>query len=98
MGTNDKRGKFRPLSEGQATEDKQDAEIVLLGDIKTTLTTYNYIQSEETATYKYYGFANATGWQIKRKTLTTGVWEVASETGDYATAWADRAGKTYNYA
>lgn len=35
MGITDKKGKFRPLNEGVATESKQDAEISLLGDIKT---------------------------------------------------------------
>ena len=46
----------------------------------------NYIRSEETATYKYYGFSSLTAWQIKRKTLATGVWEIAYEdfTGTYA--------------
>lgn len=58
---------------------------------------YNYIQSEEGATYKYYGYASATGWKIKRKTLATGVWMVDEGTGDYDTAWADRANKSYAY-
>lgn len=59
--------------------------------------TYNYIQSEETATYKYYGYASSTGWQIKRKTLATGVWEIDAGLGDYDTAWAARATHTYSY-
>jgi hypothetical protein len=58
---------------------------------------YNYIQSAEDATYKYYGYASSTGWKIKRKTLATGVWEVAEGAGDYATAWADRATHSYSY-
>jgi hypothetical protein len=58
---------------------------------------YSYIQSDEDATYKYYGYASSDGWQIKRKTLATGVWKVAVGTGDYDTAWADRASKTYSY-
>lgn len=66
-------------------------------------TSYNYIQSETGATYKYYGFSNLTGWQIKRKTLATGVWEIAYELftetyADFDAAWADRASITYNYA
>jgi hypothetical protein len=60
-------------------------------------TAYNYIQSDEDATYKYYGFASTDGWKFKRKTLATGVWEVASGTGDYDTAWADRENKDYDY-
>jgi hypothetical protein len=60
-------------------------------------TPYNFIQSAETVTYKYYGFVCTGGWQIKRKTLATGVWEVAADVGDYATAWAARADKDYGY-
>lgn len=60
-------------------------------------TIYNYIQSDEDATYKYYGYASSTGWRIKRKTLATGVWKVAEGIGDYDTAWADRDNKTYVY-
>lgn len=58
---------------------------------------YNYIQSDEGATYKYYGYASSTGWQFKRKTLATGVWMIARGIGDYDTAWADRVGKSYAY-
>lgn len=58
---------------------------------------YNYIQSEETATYKYYGYASSTGWKIKRKTLATGIWMVDEGTGDYDTNWALRASKVYAY-
>jgi hypothetical protein len=58
---------------------------------------YNYIQSDEDATYKYYGFISTAGWRFKRKTLATGVWEVASGTGDYDAAWADRENKEYGY-
>ena len=62
--------------------------------------TYNYIQAEETATYKYYGFSSATGWQIKRKTLATGLWQYADGlfSGTYATyeaAWAARSSIYY---
>jgi hypothetical protein len=59
--------------------------------------TYTYIQSAATVTYKYYGYYSSTGWQIKRKTLASGVWEKASGLGDYDTAWADRANKSYSY-
>jgi hypothetical protein len=59
---------------------------------------YNFVQSEEGATYEYYGFASSTGWRIKRMTVATGIWKVAEGTGDYDTAWADRASKTYIYA
>jgi hypothetical protein len=56
---------------------------------------YNYIQSDSDATYKYYGFASSSGWKFKRKTLATGVWNVAEGSGDYTTNWADRASKSY---
>ena len=62
------------------------------------LSAYNYIQSEEDATYKYYGFASATGWQFKRKTLATGIWKIVAGLGSYDTAWADKENKTYGYA
>jgi hypothetical protein len=69
----------------------------------TLQSTYNYIKSEETTTYKYYGFANLTSWRIKRKTLATGVWEIAygDFTGTYANfddAWTAKAGLSYSYA
>jgi hypothetical protein len=71
--------------------------VVIVGGSLSSTTTYNFIQSEETATYKYYGYASSTGWQIKRKTLATGVWEVDAGLGDYDTNWVDRASKTYAY-
>lgn len=58
---------------------------------------YNFIQSDEDVTYKYYGFVSTEGWRIKRKTLATGIWHVASGVGDYDDAWADRANKEYAY-
>ena len=75
-----------------ATEETLQAVLAASG-----VSTYNYIQSDTGATYKYYGYASATGWQFKRKTLSTGVWMIADGTGDYDTAWADRANKAYAY-
>lgn len=63
----------------------------------TAQATYNFIQSDEDVTYKYYGFFSTEGWRIKRKTLSTGIWHVASGIGDYDAAWADRANKEYGY-
>lgn len=80
-----------------ATEAKQDSMIEAINNISGT-STYNYIQSDTTATYKYYGFASATGWRIKRKTLSSGIWQVAQGEGNYDAAFSDRANKTYNYA
>jgi hypothetical protein len=75
-----------------ATEETLQAVLAATGG-----STYTYIQSATTALYKYYGYYSATGWQIKRKTLATGVWQKATGLGDYDTAWADRANKTYSY-
>lgn len=58
---------------------------------------YFYIQVAEDATYKYYGYTDGTHWKIKRKTLASGIWQVAKGTGDYDTAFADRASKSYSY-
>lgn len=78
------------------TNEKGDEIVAAVNAISGT-TPFNYIQSDTTATLKYYGYASSTGWKIKRKTLATGVWEVASAAGDYVTAWADRANKNYSY-
>lgn len=59
---------------------------------------YNYIQTSEEATYTYYGYASSTGWKIKRETNATGIFKQAEGTGDYDTAFADRANKNYQYA
>ena len=58
---------------------------------------YNYIQTASDTSYTYYGFYLSGSWKIKRKTLSTGIWMVASGIGDYDTAWLDRANKTYGY-
>jgi len=83
----------------QGGADKTEIE-QLLADILSASggSPYNFIQTDEDATYKYYGFTNGTNWKFKRKTLATGVWKVADGTGDYDTNWADRAAKTYVYA
>ena len=57
---------------------------------------YNYIQKDAGATYIYYGFSSLNGWKIKRKTISTGIWQVSYDLGDYSTAWDDRANKTYS--
>jgi hypothetical protein len=72
--------------------DKSDRELGVV-----SISSCNFIQSEEDAIYKYYGFASSTGWQIKRKTLATGIWKVASGEGDYDAAWADKENKIYGY-
>jgi hypothetical protein len=72
-------------------------------DVLSNDSGYNYIQSDENVTYKYYGFSTLTSWKIKRKTLATGVWELAYEdyTGTYNNfddTWTARAGLSYSYA
>ena len=47
------------------TRDKQDEIITSIG---LGASTYNYIQSDAGATYKYYWYAQHTGWKRKRKT------------------------------
>jgi hypothetical protein len=85
-------GHLQVDSIGVATEETLQAVLEAQGG-----SVYNYIQSETGATYKYYGYASSTGWKFKRKTLATGVWEVADGTGDYDTAWADKSSKSYSY-
>jgi DNA/RNA-binding domain of Phe-tRNA-synthetase-like protein len=92
MSINDKKGKQRPLVSGLATEETLQAVLAASGG-----STFTYIQSDEGATYKYYGYTDGTNWKIKRKTLATGVWMVATGVGDYDTAFADRAAKSYSY-
>ena len=75
-----------------ATEETLQAVLAASGG-----STYNFIQSEDAGTYKYYGYTDGTNWKIKRKTIATGVWKVADGTGDYDTAWAARSSQTYNY-
>jgi hypothetical protein len=58
---------------------------------------YNFIQSEISGAYEYYGYASSTGWKFKRMTVATEIWMVASGVGDYDTAWADKISKDYNY-
>lgn len=79
-----------------ATEETQQEVLMAVAAISGT-TPYNYVQSDTDSTYKYYGYASSTGWRFKRKTLDTGIWMVASGSGDYATNWANRGSKTYGY-
>lgn len=92
MAEGDKKGKSRPLGEGLATEATLQDLLAASGG-----TPFNFIQKDEGATFVYFGYTNGTDWKFKRKTIATGVWEVATGTGDYDTNWADRAVKTYDY-
>ena len=80
----------------QASSDKQDEIISAINNI-SGVSSYNFVQKEDDSTNIYYGFASSTGWQIKKKEIATGVWTVASDSGDYDIAWADKENKTYNY-
>lgn len=63
------------------------------------LSIYTYIQKDTSgATYKYYGYADATtagGWLIKRITIATNLALFQKGTTDYTTAWSNRASGTY---
>lgn len=52
----------------------------------------------EIATYKYFGFLerDGTNWRIMRKTLATNVFEYATGTSGYATAWTNKDSLTYS--
>ncbi len=76
-----------------ATENKQDS---IISAINNPLT-YNFIQSEEDITYKYYGFASIEWWRIKRKTLSTWIWMLTDWAWDYDTAWLNKSSHTYTY-
>lgn len=95
--------KFASNGQSQLLDDQGDVVNPATEETLQTLLTafggsaYNFVQSDDDETYKYYGFASSTGWKIKRKTLASGIWEQSEGTGDYGTAWADRANKTYNY-
>ena len=74
------------------TTEKGDEIIAALGGA------YSYVQKDDAGAYIYFGYASSTGYQIKRKTTATGIWMVVTGTGDYATNWTGRVGKTYVYA
>jgi len=76
-----------------STKAKQDEIISAINNLQI----YNFIQSEETVTYKYYWFASSIWWKIKRKTLSTWIWEITYWVWDYNTAWTDRIDHTYTY-
>lgn len=62
------------------------------------LANYLVTDEEETATYAYTGFENASGsWCIQRETLASGAYRYAAGTSDYSTAWTNRASQTYQY-
>lgn len=52
----------------------------------------------EIATYKYFGFLErgGTNWRIMRKTLATNVFEYATGTSGYATAWTNKDLQSYS--
>ena len=81
-----------------ATEEKQDDIIAAISS-----TPYNYVKKDNAGTYIYFGYSSSTGWQFKRKTVSTGVFQIASGlySGTYAdfdTAWTARVSITYAYA
>lgn len=62
------------------------------------LSQYIIADEEETGTYGYTGFENASGgWYIQRETLASGAYRYAAGSSNYSTAWTGRAGQTYDY-
>lgn len=60
-------------------------------------TGYGISDIEETATYKYFGFEDASGnWYILRKTLATNEFLYSKGASAYSTAWTNRASQTYD--
>lgn len=67
-----------------ATKEKQDAIIDALTGASKDSNSYAYQAKSVTSTYKYFFFEDrAGGWMIKRKTLSTGVFNYAKGTGGY---------------
>jgi hypothetical protein len=59
-------------------------------------TTWGISDIEATATYKYFGFQDASAnWYIMRKTIATKKFEYAAGASAYSTAWTNRASQTY---
>jgi hypothetical protein len=58
--------------------------------------TYGISNIEETGTYKYYGFEDASGnWYIMRKTLATNAYLYSAGSSNYSTNWTNRASLSY---
>lgn len=96
MSINDKKGKFRPLSEGLATEETLQAVEAAINTsnsgVKAGKATdaYGYQAVSETAIYKYFFFEDGSGgWYILRKTLATGIMNYAKGTGGYASVYVN---------
>ena len=73
-----------------------------LSEVPTGVTIYDIKNispstDPEIATYKYFGFLErgGTNWRIMRKTLAMNVFEYATGTSGYSTAWTARASQTY---
>ena len=59
-------------------------------------TVWGLNDTEDTGTYKYFGFSASNGsWKLTRKTIATNAWRYATGASDYTTAWTDRASHTY---
>jgi hypothetical protein len=95
LGYADNKGVKRVSLFNNGTQVNAATEETLQAVLAASGSAYNYIQKEEGATYTYYGFASSTGWKIKRKTIATSVWQYASGTGSYDTAWTNRATQSY---
>lgn len=58
---------------------------------------YGINNTEDTGTYKYFGFEDSSGaWYIMRKTIATNTYQYAKGASNYLTAWTNRASQTYD--
>lgn len=92
-------------TKADATNTKLDSVIGYVDGLETTTaailakqrTEYGLNDKENTGTYLYYGMESAAGtWKIIRKTIATNVFRYAAGASNYTTAWAGRAGQTYD--
>lgn len=82
----DKKGKFRPLSEGLATEDKQDP-----------TARYQLANYDVSASPIYIGKVDSTGaWMIKHIDTSTGIALYFKGDTDYTTNWSNKASLSYD--
>lgn len=58
---------------------------------------YGISNTEDTGTYKYYGFEDKDGnWYILRKTIATNTYLYTAGSSDYNTGWTNRASHSYD--
>lgn len=90
----------KPVNVEVETDGSVPVTVVAGGSSSATFDIKNISPSTdpEIATYKYFGFLErgGTNWRIMRKTLATNVFEYATGTSGYATAWTNKSGQSYS--